>query len=153
MSASCGGTAERQAVGKCGAHTMPLLIRYIALLRNDHLKEERANQAARVRSFIAFHSFVYTSTSQDIAIGILCPLPAIPTTVHHLQPRQPDDLSRRMVSWHLHVERCTRVAQVFTRKHRALLADEQRCRVRVAPDVIGADGQISDLEALDAVHI
>jgi len=53
----------------------------------------------------------------------------------------------------LHVESAAAVAQVLTRKYGALLANEERSRVRVATDVVGADGQVGDLEALDAVDV
>lgn len=58
-----------------------------------------------------------------------------------------------MVSWHLHIKRRATVAQVLSSQDSALLTNEQRSRVRVAADVVGADGQVSDLEALDAVHV
>ncbi len=58
-----------------------------------------------------------------------------------------------MVVGDLHVERTAAVAQVLTRKHCTLLTNEERSRVRVATDVVGADGQIGDLETLDAVDV
>jgi hypothetical protein len=58
-----------------------------------------------------------------------------------------------VVGWDLHVESAAAVAQVLTRKHGALLSNEERSRVCVATDVVGADGQVGDLEALDAVDI
>jgi hypothetical protein len=53
----------------------------------------------------------------------------------------------------LHVQSAATVSQVFGRQHRALLTDEQRSAVGVAADIVGADGQIGDLKALDAVYI
>lgn len=58
-----------------------------------------------------------------------------------------------MVIRHLHVKRRTTVAQVLTSQDSALLTNEQRSRVGVAADIVGADGQVSNLEALDAVDI
>jgi hypothetical protein len=58
-----------------------------------------------------------------------------------------------MVLWHLHVQRLTRVPKVFTHEHRALLANKQRSAVRVTAYIVGADGKISDLEALHSVHV
>ena len=58
-----------------------------------------------------------------------------------------------MVLRNLHVESAATVSQVFGRQHRALLTDEQRSAVSVAADVVGADGQIGDLQALDAVDV
>lgn len=58
-----------------------------------------------------------------------------------------------MVIRNLHIQRSTRVAQVLTRQDSTLLANQQRSTVRVAAHVIGTDGQVSDLEALDAVHV
>lgn len=58
-----------------------------------------------------------------------------------------------MVVGDLHVEGAAAVTQVLSRKHGALLADEERSRVRVATDVVGADGQVGDLKALNAVDI
>ena len=58
-----------------------------------------------------------------------------------------------MILRNLHVERTTRVSKILARQDSALFANEQRGAVRVAADVVGADGQVSDLEALDAVDI
>ena len=58
-----------------------------------------------------------------------------------------------MIVGDLHLERLARVAQVLGREHRALLANQQGRRVRVAADVVGADAQIRDLQALDAVDV
>jgi hypothetical protein len=54
---------------------------------------------------------------------------------------------------HLHIKRGTTVAQILSSEHSALLTNKQRSRVRIAADVVGADGQVSDLEALDTVHV
>ena len=58
-----------------------------------------------------------------------------------------------MVIRHLHVESATTVSKILSSEHSALLANEERSRVRVAADVVGADGEIGDLEALDAVDV
>ena len=58
-----------------------------------------------------------------------------------------------MVLRNLHVQSAATVSQVFGRQHGALLTDEQCSAVGVAADVVGADGQIGDLQALDAVHV
>ena len=58
-----------------------------------------------------------------------------------------------MVIRHLHVESAATVSKILSSEHSALLANEQRSRVRVAADVVGADGEIGDLEALDAVDV
>ena len=58
-----------------------------------------------------------------------------------------------MVVRNLHVESRAGVAQVLTGQHSALLADQQRSGIRVAADVVGADGKIGNLEALDAVDV
>jgi hypothetical protein len=53
----------------------------------------------------------------------------------------------------LHVESTATVSQVFGGQHRALLTNQQRSAVGVAADVVRADGQIRDLQALDAVDV
>lgn len=58
-----------------------------------------------------------------------------------------------MVFWHTHLQGAAAVAQVLGGEDGALLADEQSGGVGVAADVVGADGQVGDLEALDAVHV
>lgn len=58
-----------------------------------------------------------------------------------------------MVVRDLHVEGRARVAEILASEDGALLTDEQRGGVSVAADVVGADGQIGDLEILGAVHI
>lgn len=58
-----------------------------------------------------------------------------------------------MVLRHLHVKSGATVSKILARKHSALLANEERSAVSVAADVVGADGQISNLEALDAVDV
>lgn len=58
-----------------------------------------------------------------------------------------------MVVGDLHVQRAAAVAQVLTRKHCTLLSNEKCSRVCVATDVVGADGQIGNLETLDAVDV
>tara|TARA_R110002003_G_scaffold63_6_gene5835 strand:- start:8761 stop:9063 length:303 start_codon:yes stop_codon:yes gene_type:complete len=58
-----------------------------------------------------------------------------------------------MVLRYLHVERRAAVAKILASKDSTLLANEKRSAVRVAADVIGADGQIGDLEAFDAVDV
>ncbi|CAG1983730.1 unnamed protein product [Fusarium graminearum] len=46
-----------------------------------------------------------------------------------------------------------RVSEVLSNKHSTLLTNEQSSRVRVAAHVVGADGQISNLESFDAVDV
>jgi hypothetical protein len=58
-----------------------------------------------------------------------------------------------MVVWNLHVQRLARVSKILARQHSALLANQQGGTVRVAANVIGTDGQVSNLEALDAVDV
>jgi hypothetical protein len=58
-----------------------------------------------------------------------------------------------MVVWNLHVQRLARVSKILARQHGALLANQQGGTVRVAANVIGTDGQVSNLEALDAVDV
>lgn len=58
-----------------------------------------------------------------------------------------------MVFGHTHLQGTAAVAQVLGGEDGALLADEQGGGVGVAADVVGADGQVGDLEALDAVHV
>lgn len=58
-----------------------------------------------------------------------------------------------MIRRHLHIQRPPRVPEILCRQHSALLADKQRRAVRVAADVIRADGQIRDFQPLDAVHV
>ena len=58
-----------------------------------------------------------------------------------------------MVLRNLHVQSAATVSQVFGRQHRALLTDEQCGAVGVAANVVGADGQIGDLQALDAMDV
>lgn len=69
------------------------------------------------------------------------------------EARESGDLTWCVVVGHLHVQRAAAVSKVFGNEHGALLADEQRGRVGVASDVVGADGQVGDLKALDAVNI
>lgn len=76
-----------------------------------------------------------------------------PPTKTGLQPGQASNLTWSMVFRHTHVESATSVAQVLGGQDGALLADEQRGAVGVAADVVGADGQVGDLEVLDAVHV
>jgi hypothetical protein len=58
-----------------------------------------------------------------------------------------------MVLRHLHIQSRTTVSKILTRQHGALLANQQRSTVRVAAHVVGANGQVSDLEALDAMDV
>ena len=58
-----------------------------------------------------------------------------------------------MVLRDLHVESAATVSQVLGGQNGALLTDEQRSAVGVAADVIGADRQIGDLQALDTVDV
>jgi len=58
-----------------------------------------------------------------------------------------------MVSGDLHVQSTTTVSKILSCQHSALLANQERSRVRIAADVVGADGQVGDLEALDAVDV
>jgi hypothetical protein len=52
-----------------------------------------------------------------------------------------------------HVQSAATISQVFGGQHGALLTNQQRSAVGVAADVVGADGQIGDLQALDTVHV
>lgn len=70
-----------------------------------------------------------------------------------LQSAQSYNLPGGMVGRHLHIKRRATIAQILSSKYSALLANKQRSRVRVTADIVRADGQISDLEALDAVHV
>lgn len=99
-----------------------------------------------------------------------------------LQARQASDLARCVVVGHLHVERGAGVAEILSGEDGALLADQEGGRVGVAADVVlehgqtmfvemrgiktsrirdggrmghtyGADTEISNLQALDAVHV
>ena len=58
-----------------------------------------------------------------------------------------------MVSRHLHIKCGTTVAKVFSSENSTFLTNEQCGRVRVATNVVRADGQVSNLEALDAVNV
>lgn len=58
-----------------------------------------------------------------------------------------------MILGHLHLQRLPGIAKVLGNQHGALLTDQQRGGEGVAADVVGADGQVGDLEALDAVHV
>lgn len=58
-----------------------------------------------------------------------------------------------MVLRHPHIERAAAVPEILGREHGALFADQQRGAVRVAADVVRADGQVGDLKVLDAVHV
>jgi hypothetical protein len=58
-----------------------------------------------------------------------------------------------VVLWNLHVESAATVSQVFGGQNGALLTDEQCSAVGVAADIVGADGQIGDLQAFDAVYV
>lgn len=62
-------------------------------------------------------------------------------------------LTRCLVSRDLHLESLTRVSKIFSNEHSSLLANEKSSRVCVAANVVGADGKISNLEALDTVHV
>lgn len=64
-----------------------------------------------------------------------------------------DHVPWRMIVRHFHVESAATVAQVFGCQHGALLTNEQRSAVGVAADVVRTDGQIGNLQALDAVDI
>ena len=56
-----------------------------------------------------------------------------------LETSQPSNLTRCMVSWHLHVQSVSAVSKVLPNQHGTLLADEERHRVRVASEVVRAD--------------
>jgi hypothetical protein len=62
-------------------------------------------------------------------------------------------LARCLVRRNLHIKRLARVAKILSNEHSTLLADEKSSGIGVAADVVGADGQISHLEALDAMYI
>lgn len=46
-----------------------------------------------------------------------------------------------------------RLAKIFRSENSALLTDQQSSAVSVAADIVRADGEISDLQAFDAVDI
>jgi len=54
---------------------------------------------------------------------------------------------------HLHLERLATIPQILCHEHCRLLANQQSGAVRVAADVVGADGEVGALEAFDAVHV
>lgn len=58
-----------------------------------------------------------------------------------------------MVLWHLHVESAAGIPQVLGGEDGALLANEKGSAIGVATDIVGADRQVSDLEALDTVDV
>jgi len=58
-----------------------------------------------------------------------------------------------VVVGNLHLQTLTTIPQILGNENGALLTDEEGGRVRVAADVVGADAQIRDLEALDAVDV
>jgi hypothetical protein len=58
-----------------------------------------------------------------------------------------------MILRHLHIQSRTTISKILTCQHGALLANQQRSAVRVAAHVVGTDGQVSDLEALNAVDV
>jgi hypothetical protein len=58
-----------------------------------------------------------------------------------------------MILRHLHIQRLTTIPKILARQHRTLLANQQRRAVRVAPNIVRANRQVRDLEALDAVHV
>lgn len=58
-----------------------------------------------------------------------------------------------MVIWNLHIQRRARVSEILSGKYSALLTNEQRSRISVAANVVWADGQVGDLEILDAVNV
>ena len=70
-----------------------------------------------------------------------------------LKSRQSRNLARSVVDRHLHIQGAARIAQILRGQHGALLADQQRGGVGVAADVVRADTQVRDLQALDAVHV
>lgn len=77
----------------------------------------------------------------------------IPTNPSHLQSAQSSNFPWCMIVGNLHLQCSTRVSEVFRNQHGSLLANEQSSRVCVAANVVGADGQIGNLEALDAVDV
>lgn len=58
-----------------------------------------------------------------------------------------------MICGHGHVESVARVAEILSHEHGGLLANEEGGRVGVAADVVRADGEVGDLETLDAVDV
>lgn len=58
-----------------------------------------------------------------------------------------------MIVRHLHIQRRARVPEILTRQDGTLLANQQGGAVRVAADIVGADGKVGNLEALDAVDV
>lgn len=74
-------------------------------------------------------------------------------STYHVGRYPKHHIPRSVVFRHSHVQSTATVSQVLGGQHRALLADEQRSAVGVAADVVGADGQIGNLQALDAVDV
>ena len=70
-----------------------------------------------------------------------------------LDPTQPSNLPRDMISRHPHLERITTIAQILGAEHRTLLTDQQGRAESVAAHIVGADGEIRDLEVLDAMDV
>lgn len=58
-----------------------------------------------------------------------------------------------MPNRHLHLQRITTIPQILGYKHSRLLANQERRAISVAADIIRADGQVSDFEALDAMDV
>ena len=58
-----------------------------------------------------------------------------------------------MVLRNAHVQSAAAVAQVFGSEHGTLLANQECSTIGVTSDIVRADGQIGDLQALDAVHV
>ena len=70
-----------------------------------------------------------------------------------LQSSQARKLARSMISRHLHLQRSSTVAEILSSKHSTLLTDQQSCAESVAANVVWADTQIRDLQALNTVDI
>ena len=54
---------------------------------------------------------------------------------------------------HLHLERVPTVPEILGDEHGGLFANQQGRAVRVAADVVGADGQVGAFEPAHPVHV
>lgn len=95
-----------------------------------------------------------TSPHQGVGLtdGVLWSSP-IPSGLKHSETGQASNLSWGVVGRDLHVQSAAGVAQVLGDQHGALLTNEQSDTISVAAEIVGADGQISNLEAFDSVNV
>lgn len=70
------------------------------------------------------------------------------------KPRRTRSLiSPSMPHRHLHLQRITTVSQILRDEHSSLLSNKQRGAIRIATDIVWADGQIGAFETGDAVDV